>query len=151
MPAAAGDGLTRAGDVVGTPGFVAPEQARGEPVDVRADVYSLGATLLYALTGQLVYPERTPTRLLEQAASDAPIRLPAQTRELPSALLAIVTTATAADPGERYRSAAELASDLRRFLTGLWPAAWGIAAQRRWCGSPVPGGSPCSRRSASRS
>lgn len=124
-------GLTRLGDVVGTPGFVAPEQARGEPVDERADVYSLGATLLYALTGQLVYPERTADRLLERAAANAPIELPASARTLPSALLAITTTATASRAGARYRSAAELASDLRRFLTGQLVAAHRYSRRER--------------------
>ncbi len=123
LPLAESDGLTRAGDVVGTPGFVAPEQARGEAVDERADVYSLGATLLYALTGQLVYPERTPARLLERAAAAAPIQLDRHTRALPGALLAIVAAATASRREARYRSGAALAADLRRFLTGQLVAA----------------------------
>lgn len=130
----AGEGLTRLGEVVGTPGFVAPEQARGERVGVGADVYSLGATLAYTLTGELIYPDRTPTQLLDKAASDAPIAMPAL-GQVPSALAAIVAKATASRPEERYGSAAELAADLRSFLTGQLVAAHRYSAlerARRW-------------------
>lgn len=126
----AGEGLTRLGDVVGTPGFVAPEQARGERVDARADVYSLGATLAYALTGQLLYADRTPTALLRKAASAAPIAMPSL-RQVPGALAAIVAKATAAAPDDRYGSAAELAADLRSFANGQLVAAHRYSALER--------------------
>ncbi|MBK7535568.1 MAG: protein kinase [Myxococcales bacterium] len=124
-------GLTRAGEIMGTPGFVAPEQARGEEVGVEVDVYSLGATLAYVLTGQLVYPERAATSLLQKAADNAPIQLEALGPEIPGALVTIVRTATAVRPQDRYRTAAELASELRRFLTGQLVAAHRYSARER--------------------
>lgn len=115
--------LTRAGEVMGTPGFVAPEQARGEPVGEAADVYSLGATLAYVLTGRLLYPERAASGLWARAAANDPIDLGALTPEIPPALLAIVQAATAPRLEERYRGADELATELRRFLNGQLVAA----------------------------
>jgi serine/threonine protein kinase len=60
--------LTLAGAVLGTPSFMAPEQARGQPVDARADVFALGAILFNILTGQTVYAGTTPLQRLENAA-----------------------------------------------------------------------------------
>lgn len=116
-------GLTRAGEVMGTPGFVAPEQARGEPVGEAADVYSLGATLAYVLTGRLLYPERGASGLWARAAANEPIELGALAPEIPPALLAIVKAATAPRLEDRYRGADELATELRRFLNGQLVAA----------------------------
>src|SRR5262249_27625667 len=57
--------LTRAGTVAGTPGFMAPEQARGEAVDMRADVFALGATLFFVLSGQLPWGSTSATELVD--------------------------------------------------------------------------------------
>jgi hypothetical protein len=91
--------LTRPGLVVGTPGYAAPEQIRGEAVDVRCDVYGLGATL-QALAAKA-------------CASQGPVPGP-----LPERLRSIVARATAADPEQRYPSIAALAQDLRAWLDG---------------------------------
>jgi serine/threonine protein kinase len=102
-----GAGDTATGAVVGTPSYMAPEQAAGQPVDPRADVYALGAILHYVLAG--TPPQTTPLGALEP--------------RLPPDLRAIVDKALAPDPTRRYPSAFELADDLRRFAGGQLVAA----------------------------
>jgi eukaryotic-like serine/threonine-protein kinase len=98
-------GTTEAGTVLGTPGYMAPEQAAGLPVDARADVYALGALLAHVLTGEPPRPE------------------PARAARGPADLLAIAAKALAADPKARYPTAFELADDLKRFQTAELVAA----------------------------
>jgi serine/threonine protein kinase len=105
---AVGPGLTREGAICGTPGFMAPEQARGEPVDTRADVYALGAILHHTLSG---------------AEPTGPTSLASLEPELPRDLLAIVGKALAPEADQRYPTAFELAEDLKRFQTGQLVAA----------------------------
>jgi serine/threonine protein kinase len=119
---------TAHGTIVGTPAYMAPEQARGEveSVDERSDVYALGAILYFMLTGQP--PGRSPasteatTRTWTRRAppSAAPgVATPRELRpDLPRPLEAICVKALALDPGQRYAGAAELAADLDRFLGG---------------------------------
>ncbi len=116
-------GLTRVGDAVGTPGFMAPEQARGEPVDRRADVYSLGATLYFVLTGALPFAGSSATMAISEAAAGAGPDLESIPPEVPAELSAIVVKALAPDRANRYVDANELAADVRRFLTGQLVAA----------------------------
>ncbi len=96
---------TQAGDVLGTPGYMAPEQATGRAVDARADVYALGALLQHVLTGQTPSPFRA-------------LRALAAVAEATPDLAAIVAKARAPRPGDRYTSARELADELRRFQSG---------------------------------
>src|SRR5262249_41902559 len=116
---AATSALTAAGEVLGTPVYMAPEQAMGQALDERADVYAIGAMLYALLTGQwphrgatseqviarLIAGERTPPVEVVQPA-------------VPPELAAIVGKAMAYERADRYPTANELASDLRRFQTG---------------------------------
>jgi serine/threonine protein kinase/tetratricopeptide (TPR) repeat protein len=123
--------MTVAGAVMGTPAYMAPEQARGEPVDQRADVFSLGAMLYHTLAGVPPYNARTATDVIAQAALGRIIPLRERERRAPAELTAIVERAMAQSPFDRYPHAGVLAEDLRRFLTGqLVDAHRYTAAQR---------------------
>jgi WD40 repeat protein len=109
---------TVSGEVVGTPAFMAPEQAAGEPVDERADIYAVGAILYNVLCGEPPYVGANGAEVLSRVGSSDP--LPVETREpsVPRDLVAIVTRAMARDRTRRYRTMRELATDLKRFQTG---------------------------------
>jgi serine/threonine protein kinase/tetratricopeptide (TPR) repeat protein len=115
---ATGSGETSAGDVVGTPAFMPPEQARGEPVDERADVYSIGALLYALLAGREPFSAATPDAIVRRVISERPTPLDQLAPFTPPDLLAIVDKAMARVATQRYADARELARDLRRFQTG---------------------------------
>ena len=108
--------LTVAGAVLGTPCYMPPEQARGHPVDQRADVYALGALLYEVLAGEPPY--RGAPRPLDAVLAGPPVPVEAQEPAIPPDLGAISRKAMARRPEDRYPSARELAEDLRRFQTG---------------------------------
>ena len=103
------------GSVVGTPMYMPPEQARGESVDERADVYSLGAMLYQLLSGTPPYTGATPDDVRAAVVAGPPAALPAS---VPRDLVAIVEKAMARDPAARYPTAKQLAEDLKKFQTG---------------------------------
>ncbi len=111
--------MTQDGQVLGTPAYMSPEQARGEShrVDVRTDIYSAGVVLYELLTGER--PFRGNRRmLLVQVLEDEP-RPPRQLNDkIPRDLETICLRAMAKSPARRYPSARELALDLRRYLSG---------------------------------
>jgi eukaryotic-like serine/threonine-protein kinase len=111
-------GLTGTGRVLGTPQFMPPEQAAGVVVDARADVYALGAILYNVLTGEQPYPGDSKTEVLDRVRSRPPAPVIERARQVPEDLAALVETAMAREPGQRYPTARELAQDLRRFLEG---------------------------------
>ena len=110
--------LTQDGAILGTPLFMPPEQARGEDVDERADVYSLGAMMYFVLCGQPPHTGEKASVLLAEVRSVTPTPLREREPGVPVDLAAIVNKAMAWSPAARYRTAGELAVDLKRFLTG---------------------------------
>lgn len=109
---------TIAGAVVGTPAFMPPEQARGEDVDERADIYALGALLYYTLSGKPPYDADTPAGILAKVRESEPLPLVEVAPAVPPDLAAIVAKAMARERDHRYRSAQALSGDLKRFQTG---------------------------------
>jgi WD40 repeat protein len=121
LPAAAtGDGgATVAGSVMGTPAYMPPEQARGEVVDERADVYAIGAMLYHVLGGRRPYAESNGAHEVLRRVTEGPPRpLAGLAPEIPAELVAIVERAMAPRPADRYPTAQGLAEDLRRFQAG---------------------------------
>ncbi len=101
-------GPTRTGAFLGTIDYVAPEQARGERVDARADIYSLGCVLFTALTGSVPFDADSDlAKLYARDRSPAPSVLE-RAPDLPPAIDAVVARAMAKTPRERYRSAGDL-------------------------------------------
>ena len=118
---ASGGDLTMDGTIMGTPAYMPPEQARGESVDERADVYALGAILYHLMAGVPPYDDPELKDILQKLLAKPavpPIPLDQRLRGVPNDLQAIVAKAMAPDPTERYPTARELAADLQKFQTG---------------------------------
>lgn len=123
------------GKVLGTPAYMAPEQASGKPVDERADVYALGALLYELLAGAPPYPGRQLQVVLDRVLRGPPKPLVEQDPAIPTELVTIVDKAMSRNRRERYATARELADDLKRFQTGKLVSAhdyssWALV--RRW-------------------
>lgn len=106
--------LTKAGAMVGTMLYMSPEQARGEELDARTDVFSAGAVLYEMSTGRKAFAGRTPALVLDAVLRHDPRPVQEVNPELPHELGRIVSKALEKDREMRYQSAAELRADLRR-------------------------------------
>jgi len=103
------------GKVVGTPSYMSPEQARGEILDNRADIYSLGAVLYYILAAHPPFKGKTVAERLDKVKNSKP--LPIKNSEIPKDLIAIVEKSMAKDKEQRYNSSIELIEDIKRYLS----------------------------------
>jgi WD40 repeat protein len=109
---------TRLGAVVGTPAFMPPEQAAGEPVDERADVYALGAMLYFVVSGRSPYDDVPQGDVLDRVVDSPPSPHEDLAPDVPPDLLAIVHKCMARDANDRYPGAQALLDELERFAAG---------------------------------
>jgi serine/threonine protein kinase len=112
-------GLTQAGVVAGTPEYMAPEQARGEAVDHRADLFSLGSVLYAGCTGLSPFDACTTLAVLRRVRDESPAPLRALNPDVPAWLEALIGRLLAKDPAERLQTAAEVAALLGSYLAHL--------------------------------
>lgn len=116
-------GLTASGEWVGTLDYVAPEQVRGDPVDGRADIYSLGCVVFEALSGHVPFRrENDLAKLWAHIADPAPL-ITDFVPDVPPGLAAAAKRAMAKDPGERFATAGELGSAALAAVAGAHTAA----------------------------
>jgi tetratricopeptide (TPR) repeat protein len=112
--------LTRTGAIIGTPAYMAPEQARGdEEVDARADLYSLGATLFEMVAGRPPHVGPTPIAILARLVTTPPPRLGEVYPQAPLALDELMSQLLASSPAERPASASEVAARLRALASDI--------------------------------
>jgi serine/threonine protein kinase len=104
--------LTRSGTVAGTPMYMAPEQAKGEALDHRADLFGLGSVLYTMLTGRPPFRAETTLAVLKRVAEDTPRPMREVIPEVPEWLCRIVERLHAKKPDERFRTAREVADVL---------------------------------------
>jgi serine/threonine-protein kinase len=127
--------LTQSGCVAGSPLYMAPEQARGEPLDPRADLFSLGSVLYTMCTGRPPFRAANTLAVLRRVSEDPPRPIRETNPEVPDWLAAVVEKLMAKDPAERYQSAAEVVEVLGQHLAQLQQGAWVPPAR-----PPVPTG-----------
>jgi serine/threonine protein kinase len=118
--ASAGDaGLTQSGVIAGTPLYMSPEQARGEPLDQRSDLFSLGSVLYTLCTGSPAFQAGNMLGVMKRVCEEAPRPIREINPDIPESLAAIVTRLLAKASAERFQSAAEVADLLGQHLARL--------------------------------
>jgi WD40 repeat protein len=130
--------LTQSGAIVGTPAFMAPEQARGEKVDHRADLFSLGCVLYVMLTGRRPFTGESAMSILTALALDTPPAPQVVNFEVPAALSDFTMQLLAKKPEERPASAKETAAELRRIVRGLAASRTEATLPARQAPTPQP-------------
>ncbi len=106
-------GLTRAGAIIGTAAYMSPEQARGEAVDHRTDIWSLGVVFYKMLTGELPFKGEYEQALIHSILNDRPQPVTKLRKDLPPELEHIIGKALAKDPPDRYQHVRDLELDLK--------------------------------------
>ena len=138
------------GLILGTAGYMSPEQATGKPVDPRSDLYSLGVVLYEMLTGTLPHRGEDPASVSFKHGDEAPPSPREANPDVPEPLDALTTKLLAEDPEDRYPSAVELADDLERMRPGLPPLAAGTKETQKVGASLLSTGEKRAKRTANR-
>jgi serine/threonine-protein kinase len=129
--------LTQEGMVFGTPEFMSPEQARGEKLDGRSDIYSLGVIMYELLTGKLPFDAAQPMEFIQKHIKEPPIPLArrAPNRQWPPGLWEVLEKSLAKKPADRFQTANELAQALKNVLQ---PASVPPASMQPAAPTPAP-------------
>ena len=109
--------LTMTGAVMGTPVCMSPEQARGEWVDHRSDVFSFGVVLYEMATGRIPFSGRSKADIISALLSQTPTPAAELNQEIPPSLSAVIDRALAKEPNERYQTMDEVIAELRQVVT----------------------------------
>jgi eukaryotic-like serine/threonine-protein kinase len=115
--------MTQTAQVIGTAQYLSPEQARGERVDARSDLYSTGCLVYELLTGRPPFTGDSPVAIAYQHVRENPVPPSRLDPSLPPWADSIVLKAMAKSPNDRYQSAAEMAADIQRAASGMQVAA----------------------------
>ena len=111
--------LTQSGVIAGTPLYMAPEQAHGQPLDHRADLFSLGSVLYALCTGKPPFRAPTTMAVLKRVCDDTAQPIETVNRRIPAWLIDLIATLHAKNPADRFESAEEVARLLRQYLRHL--------------------------------
>ena len=128
--------MTVAGNVVGTPTYMSPEQALGERVDRRTDIFSLGVVMFELLTGDVPFKGSSPQRVMKRVAEAVPARLRSIDNAIPADLETICLKCLEKDVDRRFSTAAEVEQELSRYLEGRPINSRAIGPLQRgwrWC------------------
>ncbi len=130
---------TRAGDVLGTPQYMSPEQTQGAKVDGRSDLFSAGIMLYLMLGGQVPFQGDSLVALAMKIVNDDPLPLERLRPDVPPALRRIVERCLAKQPQQRFQTGAELAQAIRELLREMDEAARGARARAGPAAAPEVG------------
>ncbi|MBI1950974.1 MAG: serine/threonine protein kinase [Acidobacteria bacterium] len=152
--------LTATGEVLGSPGYISPEQAQGAPLDARSDIYSLGATFFHLVTGRLPFEAPTPVAMIVKHLSE-PLRSPrAVNPAVPYPVASAIQKMMAKRPGERFQDYDALIRELERALATIgagtpaqargappavvqaWTGVTGAEIRGRGARAPAPAAGP---------
>jgi len=132
--------LTGSG-IIGTPAYMSPEQAQGEKIDNRSDIYGLGVIIFQMLSGQQPYKADTPMGVVVKHITDPIPEIHKITPNLPEEADTIIKTALAKDREQRYQTALELSTAMNSAAFGTSPGGKGAAPRRAKTGAtPAAGG-----------
>ncbi len=145
---AATDSQTKTGTVMGTAGYMSPEQALGEPATPKSDLYSLGIVLYEAITGRLPFTAENPIAVSMKHVNEPP-RPPQQLNpDVPDSMNAIVLKLLSKAPDDRYADADGLAEDLYRVRQGIPPASGALPAEAKTVETPTRRPAPTTPQAA---
>jgi serine/threonine-protein kinase len=120
--------LTVTGMVLGTPYYMSPEQICGKKVDIRSDIFSLGAVFYEMLTGEKPFEAENTATLVYKIVQSDPVPVDTLNANIPQAVAAVISKAMAKDPDQRYQQPSEMLNDLRALASAVHPKSEAMSA-----------------------